>query len=110
MSPTLRPSPPHYKLVDIKGLALNTRLRYDAAKPVFADPSISKLELPAALQWDMGLRYRQALSNTAITWRMSVENVLNKVYWKEAPTTSWGGLYLFPNTPRRVSLSAQIEL
>jgi iron complex outermembrane recepter protein len=99
-----------YKLADVKGLGVNTRLRYDAAKPVFADPSISKVELPAALQWDLGLRYRQVLSTNAITWRVSVENLLNKVYWKEVPTTPWGGVYLFPNTPRRVNVAAQLAL
>jgi iron complex outermembrane receptor protein len=102
-----------YKLDTIKGLSLNTRLRYDSEKPVFADASIANTKLPAATQWDIGLRYRQALASSAvsvITWRLAVENVLNRVYWKEAPTTSWQGIYLFPNTPRRLNFTAQFDL
>jgi iron complex outermembrane recepter protein len=92
-----------YKLEAIKGLSVNTRLRYDGKKPVFTDRSV---ELPAATQWDLGTRYKAG----DITWRLSVENVLNRASWKEAPTQPWGGIYLFPSAARSISLTTQIDL
>ncbi len=92
-----------YKLEAIKGLSMNTRVRYDSKKPVLPDRSV---ELPAATQWDIGTRYRAG----DITWRLSVENLLNRASWKEAPTQPWGGIYLFPSSARSISLTAQIDL
>lgn len=95
-----------YKLEAIKGLAFNTKLRYDAEKTILTS---SDVKLPSSTQWDLGLRYRQAVMSHNITWRLAVENALNRAYWKEAPSTSWGGVYLFPGAARTVSLSAQME-
>ncbi|MFN8751728.1 MAG: hypothetical protein ACK5ZP_07130, partial [Betaproteobacteria bacterium] len=32
-------------------------------------------------------------------WRVGIDNVLDKRYWREAPTQYWGGTYLFPAYP-----------
>jgi iron complex outermembrane receptor protein len=64
--------------------------------------------LPAAWQLDAGLSYPLQIAGKLVTWRLNVENVTNRIYWREAPTTSWGGIYLFSSTPRTVRTNATI--
>ena len=39
-----------------------------------------------------------------------IENLTDRTYWREAPTQPWGGVYLFPSTPRTVRLGVAIDL
>jgi iron complex outermembrane receptor protein len=95
-----------YKVAALPGLALNALATFESAKSVTADGSV---ELPAAWQLDAGMRYPLQLAGKLVTWRLNVENVTNRIYWREAPTTSWGGIYLFSSTPRTVRTTASIE-
>jgi iron complex outermembrane recepter protein len=75
---------------------------YNAGKPVTADNNVN---LPAALQWDTWLSYQlsgkaSATLMPSIALRFGIDNVLDKRYWRDAPTQSWGGLYLFAAQPR----------
>jgi iron complex outermembrane recepter protein len=88
---------------------------YNAGKPVTADNGV---QLKSATQWDTWLNYQlvnkgsgassSAAYGTDITLRVGVDNVLDKRYWRDAPTQSWGGLYLFAAQPRtfRVGITA----
>jgi iron complex outermembrane recepter protein len=88
---------------------------YNAGKPVTADNGV---QLKSATQWDTWLNYQlvnkgsgassSATYGTDITLRVGVDNVLDKRYWRDAPTQSWGGLYLFAAQPRtfRVGITA----
>lgn len=96
-----------YKMAAVPGLALNATASFESAKTATADGSV---ELPAAWQLDAGLSYPQRIAGRTTVWRLNVENLTNRTYWREAPTTDWGGIYLFPATPRTLRLSASIEL
>jgi iron complex outermembrane recepter protein len=81
---------------------------FNAGKPVTADNSVN---LPSAIQWDTWLSYQivskssAASRQPAIAVRFGVDNVLDKRYWRDAPTQSWGGLYLFAAQPRTLRVA-----
>jgi iron complex outermembrane recepter protein len=95
-----------YKLAALPGLSLNALASYEGAKTVTADGSV---ELPAAWQLDAGLSFLQRIAGKETLWRVNIENVTNRSYWREAPTTYWGGIYLFAATPRTLRASVTVE-
>lgn len=95
-----------YKVAALPGLSLNALATYEGAKSVTANGSVA---LPAAWQLDAGMSYPLQLAGKLVTWRLNVENVTNRIDWREAPTTSWGGVYLFSSTPRTLRTNASIE-
>lgn len=95
-----------YKLAGIPGLALNALATYESGKTATAD---GRVVLPAGWQLDAGVRYQTRLAGKSTLWRLNVENLTNRVYWREAPTTYWGGLYLFPSTPRTLRASVAVD-
>jgi len=95
-----------YKLAALPGLSLNALASYEGTKPVTADGHV---ELPAAWQLDAGLSYLQRISGKETLWRFNIENVTNRDGWREAPTTEWGGIYLFAATPRTLRASVTLE-
>lgn len=94
-----------YKVAALPGLSVNALATYESTKSVTAD---GRVVLPAAWQLDAGLSYPLQIAGKLVTWRLNVENVTNRIYWREAPTTSWGGIYLFSSTPRTVRTNATI--
>lgn len=95
-----------WQLPGVEGLVWNNRLFLSGRKPVTPDNSI---ELPAFWQWDTALVYRTRLSGQSVTLRAGIDNVLDRRYWREAPTQYWGGIYLFPAMPRTLRASAQFS-
>jgi len=95
-----------YKMTAVPGLAVNALATFESGKPVTADGS---LELPSAWQLDAGISYSQKLSGRTVLWRLNAENLTNRVYWREAPSTEWGGIYLFPSTPRTLRASVSVD-
>ncbi len=95
-----------YKIAALPGLAVNALANVQSGKTATADGSV---ELPWAWQFDAGLRYQGRLAGKSTVWRLNLENVTNRTYWREAPTTYWGGIYLFPSTPRTVRASVTID-
>ena len=94
-----------YKIAAVQGLALNALATYESGKTVTADGSVT---LPNAWQLDVGARYDHAINGKATTWRLNIENISNRIYWREAPTQYWGGIYLFPSTPRTVRANVTV--
>jgi len=95
-----------YKIAALPGLAINALATYETGKTATADGSV---ELPRAWQLDAGLRYQTQLAGKSTLWRLHVENLTNRTYWREAPTTYWGGVYLFASTPRTVRASVTVD-
>jgi iron complex outermembrane receptor protein len=95
-----------YKVAALPGLSVNALATLESAKTATTD---GRVELPAAWQLDAGMSYPLQIAGKSVTWRLNVENVTNRIYWREAPTTSWGGIYLFSSTPRTVRTSATME-
>jgi iron complex outermembrane receptor protein len=85
---------------------VNTLLYLQSGKNV---DSFGQVALPHAMQIDIGASYQTRLGNRLVTTRVNVENLTDRAYWREAPTTSWGGQYLFANAPRNVKLSVSAE-
>ena len=95
-----------YKIAALSGFAINALLTSESGKTVNSDGST---RLPSAWQIDLGARYQHRLNAKSVVWRMNIENATNRTYWREAPTQPWGGVYLFPSTPRTVRASVAVE-
>jgi iron complex outermembrane recepter protein len=94
-----------YKIAAAPGLAVSALATFETGKTVTAD---GKVTLPDAWQLDLGARYDHIVAGKATAWRLNIENVTNRIYWREAPTQYWGGIYLFPSTPRTVRASVTV--
>ena len=95
-----------YKIAALPGFALNALAVFESGKTVTADGSVT---LPNSWQLDLGVRYQTQLMGKSTLLRLNVENITNRIYWREAPTQSWGGIYLFPSTPRTVRGSVTVD-
>ena len=95
-----------YKLTAWPGLSINGLLTSESGKTATADGSVT---LPAAWQLDAGARWAGVVAGQRTVLRLQVENLTDRAYWREAPTQSWGGIYLFPSTPRTVRASVGLE-
>ena len=96
-----------YKLGFTPGLSINGLLSYEDGKKVTADGSVT---LRSAWQIDAGLRFQHRLAGKVSQWSLNIENLTDRNYWREAPTQYWGGVYLFPSTPRTVRARVSFEL
>jgi len=88
------------------GLTLGSLVTYSGAKPVLPDNSVS---LSPYWQWDVAGAYRWRQGPALMTLRAGIDNVTDQRYWREAPTESWGGIYLFPAQPRVFRLSLAVN-
>ncbi len=95
-----------YKLQSVPGFGWNALLIYESGKTALPDGSVT---LPAAWQLDGGLRYQTQWTGVPVLWRLQVENITDRSYWREAPTMSWGGVYLFPSAPRTLRTSVSFD-
>ncbi len=95
-----------YKLAAWPGLSVHALASFESSKTATADGSVA---LPAAWQLDAGLSYRQRLAGKSMLWRLNVENLTDRIYWREAPTAEWGGIYLFAATARTVRASVTLD-
>ena len=95
-----------YKLTGLPGLSVHGLLGYEDGKSASADGTVT---LPAALQLDVGLGYAHRIHGKALRWQLDIDNLMDRTYWREAPTQPWGGVYLFPSTPRTVRASVSLD-
>ena len=58
--------------------------------------------------FDAGLRYTMPWRGHALTWRLSVDNVFNRFYWRDTGSAG-GDRYLFPGAPRLTRLSVSYD-
>ncbi|RZS32973.1 TonB-dependent siderophore receptor [Corticibacter populi] len=95
-----------YKVAAAPGLSLNALAWLQDGKRATAD---GRAVLPRAWQLDAGLRYEHVMGRQLWQWSLQAENLTDRVYWREVPTTAWGGTYLFPSAPRTVRASLRVE-
>jgi len=95
-----------YSLPFAQGLAILGGWRYASSNVATPDGAT---RVPAYHVVDAGLRYATALGGHAMTWRLNVDNVFNRFYWRDTGT-SGGDAYLFPGLPRLARLSVTYEL
>jgi iron complex outermembrane receptor protein len=94
-----------YKLAALPGASVNGLFSFESGKPATSD---SQTVLPDAWQLDLGASLLQNQGQRSLQWRIGLDNVTDRRYWREAPTTSWGGTYLFASTPRTLKASLTV--
>ncbi len=60
--------------------------------------------VPSYDVFDLGLRYTTRWNGQALVWRLAIDNVTDRFYWRDTGSTL-GDSYLFPGTPRLARLS-----
>ncbi|RXR08304.1 TonB-dependent siderophore receptor [Pseudoxanthomonas composti] len=68
-----------------------------------------QVRVPAYHVFDAGVRFRGEVNGHALTWRLSVDNVFDKFYWRDTGS-SGGDYYLFPGAPRLARLTVTYAL
>lgn len=94
-----------YRIPGIDGLALLAGVQYSGRK--FAD-RLGGASVPAYAVANLGTRYATTLGGLATTWRLNVDNVFDKRYWRDAGEYQ-GDAYLFPGAPRTARLTVQVD-
>ena len=95
-----------YRLPFAPVLSLLGGWRYSASN--IATPN-GLTRVPAYNVLDAGLRYTQSWRGHTLTWRLNVDNVFDRFYWRDTGSSS-GDSYLFPGAPRLTRLSLQMDL
>lgn len=89
------------------GIAVSNRVYRSGARAITADNGVT---LPSWWQWDTWLTLPARIGGLDMQWRAGVENVTDRRFWREAPTQSWGGTYLFPAQPRTYRVGVSVRL
>ncbi|MFA7504883.1 MAG: TonB-dependent siderophore receptor [Burkholderiaceae bacterium] len=93
-----------WRVPGVDGLSWSNQVQYSGRKAVFADRSV---ELGSWAQFDTDLALRRRIGNTFTIWRVGIDNLFDRRYWRDAPTQYWGAQYLFPARGRTLRLSVQ---
>jgi iron complex outermembrane recepter protein len=94
----------NYKIADSGWDVQNIAVR-DGARAVTPSNDVA---LPAWWRWDLALGYQQSISGKNVQYRMGVDNVTDRRYWKGAPT-QFGNYFLYPGAARTLRVSATID-
>ncbi|ROZ77085.1 TonB-dependent siderophore receptor [Ramlibacter sp. WS9] len=95
-----------YRVAAVPGLTLQGQASHEGRRAVLPDESVM---LPAWTRFDAALRYERQIGSTATTWTLGIDNLADKRYWKESPT-SFGHIYLYPGAARTVRVSVTAAL
>ena len=95
-----------YRLPFFPALAVLGGWRY--ASPNVATPD-GRVRVAAYNVFDAGLRYATRWNGRAVTWRLSVDNLFDRFYWRDTGSSD-GDSYLFPGAPRLARLSVTFGL
>lgn len=87
-------------------LALLAGWRHASRNPATPD---GRTSAPAWDVFDLGLRYRIQAGASTLTWRLNVDNLFDRFYWRDTGSTL-GDSYAFPGNPRQVRLTLTWEL
>ncbi len=91
-----------HRLAALPGLSVDALLIHEGGKRI-GIPGAGTLPSQTLLDLGASYRWRNALGSTEL--RFAVNNVTHRSGWREAPATSWGGVYLFPVLARTARLS-----
>ncbi|NER58927.1 TonB-dependent siderophore receptor [Pseudomonas sp. MAFF212428] len=94
-----------YSLPGVPGLALLGGARYSASK--YANQA-GTVEVGGYAVFDVGSRYRTRIGGYDTVLRLTVDNVLDRRYWRDAGAYLGDG-YLFQGAPRTARLSASVS-
>lgn len=91
-----------HRLAAVPGLSVDALLTHEGGKRI-GIPGAGTLPGQTLLDLGASYRWRHALGSTEL--RFAVNNVTHRSGWREAPATSWGGVYLFPVLARTARLA-----
>jgi iron complex outermembrane receptor protein len=92
-----------YAVASVPGLHLGAHLSHEGRRSVLPDASI---QLPAWTRVDVSLRHDTRLQGHAASWTITMDNLLNRRYFKESPY-QYSHTYLFPAAPRSLRVGLQ---
>lgn len=96
----------NWQVPELTGVTWSNRVSFASAKPVNRDNSTT---IPGWAQLDSWIGWRTKLNGQPWLLRAGIDNVFDRRFWRDAPTQSWGGVYLFPAPPRTYRVSMQVS-
>ncbi|MEO6921166.1 MAG: TonB-dependent siderophore receptor [Collimonas sp.] len=94
-----------YTVPQVTGLTLLGGWQYSGSKVATREGNV---DVPAYNLFDAGLRYKTSLSGHPTVFRLSVDNLFDKRYWKDVGEY-FGDSYLHLGAPRTARLSVQYD-
>jgi iron complex outermembrane receptor protein len=94
-----------YQLPQVEKMSVQGGWTYVSSKPVTLDDSLS---VPGYHKFDAGLRYVDKVGKSKATYRLFVENLFDKFYWRDVSQT-YGSNTLYPGTPRIFRATATFD-
>jgi iron complex outermembrane receptor protein len=94
-----------YQLPQVEKMSVQGGWTYVSSKPVTLDNSVS---VPGYHKFDAGLRYVDKVGKSKATYRLFVENVFDKFYWRDVSQT-YGSNTLYPGIPRIFRATATFD-
>jgi iron complex outermembrane receptor protein len=94
-----------YLIPDIENLSVQGGWTYASSKGVTLDNSI---KVPGYHKFDAGMKYVDKVGKSKATYRLYVENLLDKFYWRDVSQT-YGSNTLYPGIPRIFRASATFD-
>ncbi|HCN46935.1 MAG TPA: TonB-dependent siderophore receptor [Pseudomonas sp.] len=94
-----------YSIPGVPGLALLGGMRYSASKYANHEGTV---EVGGYTVFDLGSRYRTKIAGYDTVLRLTVDNVFDKRYWRDAGDYL-GDNYLFQGAPRTARVSASVS-
>lgn len=94
-----------YLLPQVENLSVQGGWTYISSKGVTLDSSITA---PGYHKFDAGLKYMDQLGTSQVTYRLNIENLFDKFYWRDVSQT-YGSNTLYPGAPRIFRASATFD-
>ena len=85
---------------------IGAHMSHEGRRMMLPDNSIA---LPAWTRVDASLKWDTSLSGVKSSWQLSVDNLLDKRFYRESPY-QFGHVYAFPAKPRTLRLSVNMTL
>jgi iron complex outermembrane recepter protein len=102
---TLRLQASH-TFAEVPGLAVQSSLVREGRRMVTPDNSAN---IPSYTRVDAGLSHQSGADSLRLTWRLGIDNLVDRRAWKESPY-QFSHAYLFPLAPRTWRASVQVDL
>ena len=94
-----------YLLPQVENLSAQGGWTYISSKGVTLDNSI---KAPGYHKFDAGLKYINRLGSSQATYRLNIENLFDKFYWRDVSQT-YGSNTLYPGSPRIFRATATFD-
>jgi iron complex outermembrane recepter protein len=94
-----------YLIPDYEKLSVQGSWTYSSSKPVDLQDTV---RAPGYHRFDAGAKYVERIGKSQATFRLYVENIFNKFYWRDV-SQSFGSNFLYPGAPRIMRATATFD-